>query len=98
MNGDPLLAQLRQLAEKLQEKNVPLVIGGGYGLLLKANHIQHVGARTRLEVIPIARSTADIDMRISSRKRGKRKRLPAFPSNESSARRLNAPCLLFESV
>lgn len=62
MNGDPLLIQLRQFAERLAEKNIPLVIGGGYGLLLKANHIQRIGARTRLEQIPIARSTGDIDV------------------------------------
>jgi hypothetical protein len=62
MNGDPLLSQLRQFAEKLAETNVRLIIGGGYGLLLKANHIQRIGARTRLEQIPIARSTGDIDV------------------------------------
>jgi len=62
MNGDPLLNQLRQFAAKLAEKNLSLVIGGGYGLLLKANHIQRTGARTRLEHIPIARSTGDIDV------------------------------------
>jgi hypothetical protein len=62
MNGDPLLNQLRQFAKKLAEQNISLVIGGGYGLLLKANHIQRTGARTRLEQIPIARSTGDIDV------------------------------------
>lgn len=62
MNGDPLLNQLRQFAERLAAKNISLVIGGGYGLLLKANHIQRIGARTRLEQLPIARSTADIDV------------------------------------
>jgi len=29
MNGDPLLSQLRQFAEKLAEKNIRLIIGGG---------------------------------------------------------------------
>ncbi len=62
MNGDPLLDQLRQFAEKLAEKNISLVIGGGYGLLLKANHIQRSDAHTRLDQIPIARSTGDIDV------------------------------------
>jgi hypothetical protein len=62
MNDDPLLSQLRRFTEKLTEKNVRLIIGGGYGLLLKANHIQRIGARTRLEHIPIARSTGDIDV------------------------------------
>lgn len=62
MNGDPLLSQLRQFAEKLADKNIRLIIGGGYGLLLKANHIRRIGARTRLEQIPIARSTGDIDV------------------------------------
>lgn len=62
MNGDPLSGQLRQLAEKLAEKKIRLIVGGGYGLLLKANHIQRIGARTRLAQIPIARSTGDIDL------------------------------------
>ena len=42
MNGDPLLSQLRQLAERLAATNVRLIIGGGYGLLLKANQIQRL--------------------------------------------------------
>lgn len=62
MNGDPLLNQLRKFAHKLSEKDISLVIGGGYGLLLKAKHIERTGARTRLEQIPIARSTGDIDV------------------------------------
>ena len=62
MNGNPLLDQLRQFADTLAEKNISLIIGGGYGLLLKAKHIQRTGARTRLEQIPIARSTGDIDV------------------------------------
>jgi hypothetical protein len=62
MSDDPLLSQLRQLAANLAAKNIPLVIGGGYGLLLKANNVQRIGARTRLEQIPIARSTGDIDV------------------------------------
>ena len=62
MNGDPLLNQLRQLAERLSEKNIRLVIGGGYGLVLRANQIRSSGVRTRLDQIPIARSTGDIDV------------------------------------
>lgn len=34
MNGDPLLDQLCKFAHKLAEKNISLIIGGGYGLLL----------------------------------------------------------------
>ena len=62
MTGDPLLNQLRQFADKLAEKNISVIIGGGYGLLLKAKHIQRTGARTRLDQIPVARSTGDIDV------------------------------------
>lgn len=62
MNSDALLNQLRQFAEKLAEKNIRLIVGGGYGLLLKSNHIRRIGARTRLEQTPIARSTGDIDV------------------------------------
>src|SRR6266404_3976377 len=66
MNSDPLLNQLCQLAEKLAEKNIRLIVGGGYGLLLKANHIRRTGVRTRLEHIPIARSTGDVDIFLNS--------------------------------
>jgi hypothetical protein len=62
MSGDPLLEQLRQFAERLAEENIRVIVGGGYGLLLKANHIRRIEARTRLEQIPIARSTGDIDV------------------------------------
>jgi len=62
MNGDPLLDQLRHLAKKLAQKNIRFIVGGGYGLLLKANHIRRIGARTRVEQIPISRSTGDIDV------------------------------------
>ena len=62
MNDDPLLNQLSQFAEKLAEKHIRFIIGGGYGLLLKANHILRLGVRTRLEQIPTARSTGDIDV------------------------------------
>lgn len=62
MNGDPLLDQLRHFADKLAQKNIRFIIGGGYGLLLKANHIRRVGTRTRVEQIPISRSTGDIDV------------------------------------
>ncbi len=66
MNGDPLLAELRSFANKLAEKNIRFIIGGGYGLLLKVSHIQRTGARTRIEQIPIARSTGDIDVFLTS--------------------------------
>jgi len=62
MNSDPLLEQLRHFAEKLAEKNIRVIVGGGYGLLLKANHVRRIEARTRLEQIPSARSTGDIDV------------------------------------
>ena len=66
MNADPLIGQLRDFAQKLAAKNIRLIIGGGYGLLLKANQVQLIGARTRLERIPVARSTADIDVFLST--------------------------------
>jgi hypothetical protein len=62
MNGDPLLTQLREFAAMLAREGIPLIIGGGYGLLLKASYIQRIGARTRLGQIPVARSTGDIDV------------------------------------
>lgn len=66
MNEDLLLQELRALASKLTVHNIPLILGGGYGILLRANHIQRTGVRTRIEDIPPTRSTADLDIFIAS--------------------------------
>jgi hypothetical protein len=61
---DVLRAELERLAGALQPRGVPLIIGGGYGLLLRQEHIAHSGVRTVRE-IPAARSTNDLDIFLS---------------------------------
>jgi len=59
---DPLKTQLIILAEKLKPINIPLIIGGGYGLLLRTESIRRSGIRTRFPDFPPARSTEDLDI------------------------------------
>lgn len=59
---DPLKEELRALARDLQESGVPLVVGGGYGLLLRAELLRESGARTLMPDFPGVRSTEDIDI------------------------------------
>ena len=62
MPVDPLKQQLYQLAHRLRSHDIPLIVGGGYGLLLKAKYIRELGERTRVDQLPIARSTGDVDL------------------------------------
>lgn len=62
MTNDPLREELRRLALRLQPLQIRLIVGGGYGLLLRTEHIRRTGARTRFREIPAARSTNDIDL------------------------------------
>lgn len=62
MIGDPLRPELRTLAKSLQPLGIPLIIGGGYGILLRSEHIRKSGARTLMPDPPGARSTEDIDV------------------------------------
>jgi hypothetical protein len=60
MAFDPMREQLIKLAGKLQKDDIKLIIGGGYGLLLKREHLAQTETPTRFE-LPEARSTNDID-------------------------------------
>ncbi len=60
MTFDPMREQLIKLAGKLQKDDIKLIIGGGYGLLLKREHLMQTETPTRFE-LPEARSTNDID-------------------------------------
>ena len=62
---DPLRGELYALALSLRERGVPLVVGGGYGLLLRQRHVAESGART-LRRVPPARSTEDLDVFLSA--------------------------------
>ena len=57
---DPMREQLVKLAGKLQKDDIKLIIGGGYGLLLKREYLAKTETVTRFE-LPEARSTNDID-------------------------------------
>jgi hypothetical protein len=62
MNFDPLGEQLVLLAKELQKENIKLILGGGYGLVLKTTYIRRLGAVTRFAEIPETRSTNDLDL------------------------------------
>lgn len=66
MIQDPLREQLRLLALELQKDEIKLILGGGYGLLLKTEYIRQTNAATRFEEIPQARSTNDLDLFLSA--------------------------------
>lgn len=66
MIQDPLREQLRLLALELQKNQIKLILGGGYGLVLKTEYIRQTNVVTRFEEIPQARSTNDLDLFLSS--------------------------------
>jgi predicted nucleotidyltransferase len=63
---DPLREALVELARELRSHDIPLIVGGGYGLVLRAEHVRGRGLRTRHERIPAARSTDDLDLFLSA--------------------------------
>ncbi len=61
---DILREELGRLAVALEPHGIPLIIGGGYGLLLRQEHLEHSGIRT-VRGVPEARSTNDLDIFLS---------------------------------
>lgn len=61
MTFDPMREQLIKLAGKLQKDDIKLIIGGGYGLILKAEYLRREELRTRIIDFPNDRATNDID-------------------------------------
>lgn len=61
MTNDPLLDALRELARALAPADIRLIVGGGYGLVLRARQLIESGARTLRLSIPPIRATEDID-------------------------------------
>lgn len=66
MTPDPLREQLRLLAQELKNDSIKVILGGGYGLVLKTEYIRQTNAATRFEEIPQARSTNDLDLFLSA--------------------------------
>lgn len=59
---DPLREELRALARDLQRRDISLIVGGGYGLVLRTEMIMKSGSRTLVPDFPGARSTEDLDI------------------------------------
>jgi hypothetical protein len=72
MTFDPLREQLRLLAAELQKDDIKLILGGGYGLVLRTEYVRRTQAATRFEEIPEARSTNDLDLFYRKNKRRSR--------------------------
>lgn len=61
---DLLGAELARFAEALAPHGVPVIIGGGYGLLLRQQRAE-ASAEPTLMPVPLARSTTDLDVFLS---------------------------------
>lgn len=59
---DPLRTHLLELLWELRSVGLPLTIGGGFGLYLKREYLEHIGARTLLDHLPEPRATNDLDL------------------------------------
>lgn len=62
---DVLRSELLGLARTLRADDIPLIVGGGYGLLLRQEYLHRSGTQTVREM-PYARSTNDIDIFLSA--------------------------------
>jgi predicted nucleotidyltransferase len=59
---EPLIANLLDLLYELQGRNVPITVGGGFGLYLKRQHLGSTGQRTLFDQLPAPRATNDLDL------------------------------------
>jgi hypothetical protein len=57
-----LQTALLDLLYEVQNTEVKFIIGGGYGIYLKNNHVHRMGLRTLLQQLPEPRSTNDLDL------------------------------------
>jgi hypothetical protein len=57
-----LQTALLDLLQKIQNSEIKLIIGGGFGIYLKTNHIKRLDMRTLLDQWPEPRSTNDLDL------------------------------------
>ncbi len=59
---DPLRTSLLDLLYELRDQNIPLIVGGGFGLFLKRQHLTERQERTLFSALPDPRATNDIDI------------------------------------
>ncbi|MCC6418483.1 MAG: hypothetical protein IT429_09600 [Gemmataceae bacterium] len=59
---DQLLASLLDLLHELQGRDVPITVGGGFGLFLKRRHLEATSQRTLFDRLPAPRATNDLDL------------------------------------
>ena len=57
-----LQTALLDLLQKIQDSEIKLIIGGGFGIYLKTNHVKRLDIRTLLDQWPEPRSTNDLDL------------------------------------
>ncbi len=57
-----LQTALLDLLNELQGTDIKLIIGGGFGIYLKTEHVRQLGARTLFREWPEPRSTNDLDL------------------------------------
>jgi hypothetical protein len=57
-----LQTALLDLLQKVDDPEIRLIVGGGFGIYLKTDHVRHSGMRTLLEQWPEPRSTNDLDL------------------------------------
>ena len=57
---DPMRTCLLDLLYELRDQNVPLTVGGGFGLFLKRMHLAERATRTLFAELPEPRATNDI--------------------------------------
>ena len=53
---------LLDLLQKVRDSEIRLIIGGGFGIYLKTNHVKRLDMRTLLDQWPEPRSTNDLDL------------------------------------
>jgi hypothetical protein len=59
---DQLTASLLDLLHELEGRDIPITVGGGFGLYLKRRHLEDVGAQTLFDQLPNPRATNDLDL------------------------------------
>jgi hypothetical protein len=61
-----LTANLLDLLHELDGRDIPIMVGGGFGLYLKRQHLDAIGYRTLFDLLPEPRSTNDLDLFLST--------------------------------